>query len=337
VLLGARAIQEGGAFLNMTREEVELFCIDHQVMVEITASEEALVFDFQSVTTTPGPSSAGEEVTAADGSLLSSEGVSGIEAVMQVAHIILTDFTYEDDAFERAKQSYHEQFDSTVKGLETACTESLAYSLTGADTRYDLHPTRRGHVFSPRFASRLISARRISCVHCRLLVPNHAQIDALDLQTCKEVMLDQLDPSNVEASMCGDLPISEMERLVLMYLGTVPARSAARTASEVAASIDGGSTTAQRLEALRAAAVVEARPLGREKQLGVYLQDSDERAMGYLAGPAPNRWGQYGDGTSIADRFVQQTGKKDAGRWRDPLFSHGALLILQEVRAYVLL
>lgn len=137
VLLGARAIQEGGAFLNMTREEVELFCIDHQVMVEITASEEALVFDFQSVTTTPGP--AAEAVGSDAGVLGESETspalVSGIEAVMQVAHIILTDFTYEDDAFERAKQSYHEQFDSTVKGLETACTESLAFSLTGADTR----------------------------------------------------------------------------------------------------------------------------------------------------------------------------------------------------------
>jgi hypothetical protein len=124
----------------MTREEVELFCIDHQVMVEITASEEALVFDFQSVTTTPGPSAADAAGSDAGGVLggssTSPAEVSGIEAVMQVAHIILTDFTYEDDAFERAKQSYHEQFDSTVKGLETACTESLAFSLTGADTRY---------------------------------------------------------------------------------------------------------------------------------------------------------------------------------------------------------
>lgn len=118
VLLGARTMQEGGAFLDMTREEVELFCIDRQVMVEITASEESLVFDFQSVTTAPDPN-----------------GVTGVEAVMQVAHIILTDFKYEADAFERARQSFHEQFDTAVKGLETACTESLTYSLTGGDTR----------------------------------------------------------------------------------------------------------------------------------------------------------------------------------------------------------
>lgn len=151
VLLGARAIQEGGAFLEMSREEVELFCIDNQVMVEITATEEALVFDFQSVTTTPGTSTPptnsllGSVITGASGEVAGGNNmqsvppapsaVTGIEAVMQVAHIILTDFKYEADAFGRAKQSFHEQFDSTVKGLETACTESLVYSLTGADGR----------------------------------------------------------------------------------------------------------------------------------------------------------------------------------------------------------
>lgn len=118
VLLGSRTIQEGGAYLNVTREAVELFCIDHLVMVDVIATEEALILDFQSVTTL-GP---GGKVT-------------GIEAVMQVAHIILTDFLYEEDAFVRAKQAFHEQFDCIVKGLESACLESLTYSLTGGDGR----------------------------------------------------------------------------------------------------------------------------------------------------------------------------------------------------------
>ena len=38
-------MQEGGAFLDMTREDVELFCIDHLLMVDIIATEEALMFD----------------------------------------------------------------------------------------------------------------------------------------------------------------------------------------------------------------------------------------------------------------------------------------------------
>ena len=98
VYIGSRTMQEGGAFANVSREEVELFCIDHNVMVEILSTDDALIFDFQSVTS-PGPGGV----------------VTGIEACMQVAHIILTDFKYEQDAFERARQSGHEAFDSVVK------------------------------------------------------------------------------------------------------------------------------------------------------------------------------------------------------------------------------
>ena len=119
VALGCRTMQEGGAFSGATREEVELFCIDHQVMVDILAQEDSIVFDFQTVT-----------------SLGPGGKVSGLEAVMQVAHIILTDFKWEEDAFERAKQGLHEQYDSVVKGLETACEERILSSITGGDSRY---------------------------------------------------------------------------------------------------------------------------------------------------------------------------------------------------------
>lgn len=42
------------------------------------------------------------------------------------------------DAFERAKQGSHEQFASVVKGLESACEESIVYSLTSGDSRYSI-------------------------------------------------------------------------------------------------------------------------------------------------------------------------------------------------------
>ncbi len=67
VLIGSRTIQEGGAFLSMTREEVEHFCIDHMVMVEIQATPEALIFDFQT-TVTP----------------ITGRVVTGLEAALQV-------------------------------------------------------------------------------------------------------------------------------------------------------------------------------------------------------------------------------------------------------------
>lgn len=262
VLLGARTIQEGGAFLDVTREEVELFCIDHLVMVDILAKEDALIFDFSSVT-----------------SVGAGGKVSGLEAVMQVLHVILTDFKWEQDAFERAKQGIHEQFDSTVKGLESACVEGIMRSISQADPRQ--------------------------------IFPGHENIDALDLSSVKVAVTDIMSPNAVEISIAGDAPILLFESLALDYLGTIPPRPAA---SSVKSPLD----------------PLEVRTLGRSKQLGIYLQDSDERAMGYLAGAAPNKWGVFSNGTTVADLLRLSGGKQEAHR-AHPLFGYAVLQVLQEV------
>jgi predicted Zn-dependent peptidase len=262
VLTGSRTIQEGGAFLDMTREEVELFCIDHLVMVDIVASEDALIFDFQTVTT-PGP---GGKVT-------------GLEACMQVLHIIMTDFKYEPDAFERAKQGFHEHYDSVVKGLESCCQERLAESLLEDD---------------PRFTT-----------------PNHAALDALNLEICKNSIVRQLNPNNVEVSIAGDAPMSFLENMALTYLATVPPRPE----EEPPVLQDS----------------LNIRTLGKDKQLDVHLSDSDERAMGYLAGPCPNRWGVFADGTTVSEKLSEMNGGKQEERRNNPLFGLVLLSVLQEV------
>lgn len=158
LLLGARTIQEGGAFLSMTREEVELFCIDHLVMVDIVAGEECLIFDFMSVTT-PGP---GGQVT-------------GIEAVMQVAHIILTDFKFEEDAFQRAKQGHYRINNNIInnnnnnniihnrvpRAVRQYC-EGVGVSLRGGT---DLQLAGRRHQVKPD----LWMHRLLICVSCWLI------------------------------------------------------------------------------------------------------------------------------------------------------------------------
>lgn len=275
VLVGSRTIQEGGAFLDVTREDVELFCIDHLLMVDITATEEALIFDFQTVTT-PGPSHEGS----------TEAPLTGLEAVMQVAHIILTDLKYEQDAFDRARQGFHEQFDSIVKGLESACVESLTYSLTGGDARF--------------------------------LCPNHKQIDSLTLDDVKNALRSQLVPANIEVSISGDISIKDLEVLVLQYFGTVPVPKTSPAAVAPAA---------------LPPSVINVKTLGRAQQLGVYLPDSDERAMGYLAGPSTNRWGVFANGETLSEVIKRQAGaasKKDERR-EHPLFGLVAMLILQEV------
>ena len=272
MLLGSRTIQEGGAFLDMSREEVELFCIDHQVMVDIVTSEDALVFDFQTVTT-PGP---GGQVT-------------GLEACLQVAHIILTDFKYEEDAFARAKQGFHEHYDSVVKGLETACQEALALRLGGGDKR--------------------------------LVTPNHQQLDGLTLDVAKAAITSQLGSDAVEVSISGDAPIEELVDLSLRYLGTIPppASGAKRPLRSEALKVVGAGAGA--------AGAAKAAP----EPLTVYLADSDERAMGYCAGPSPNRWGVGADGRTVSDLLRALNGGKPDARRDHPIFGHVLMQVLQDV------
>merc|ERR1711871_820230 len=265
LVLGTRTMQEGGAFSTMTREQVELFCIDHMVSVDIQPGDDALVFDFQSITTATNK----------------DDDVTGFEAIMQVLHIILTDFLFEEDAFERAKQGCYENYDMIVKGLESACQEQIIQSLLQNDTRF--------------------------------AVPNHELIDSLDLETCKAAVCKQLGPESLEVSISGDIQLDLLEKMTLNYVGTVPSRPTSEH---------------RRLESVG----INFKPLGKGSQLLTYFQDSEDRAMGYLAGPSANTWGIFADGTSLSDRLITKAGNgKDDTRRKHPLFGHAVLLILQEI------
>ena len=141
------------------------------------------------------------------------------------------------------------------------------------------------------------------------MTPNHKQINDLTLEKVKEAVTSQMGPDAIEVSIAGDAPMDFLETLAFNYLGTVPPREKKRRVAEEA---------------------VQVKTLGRGKQLGVYLPDSDERAMGYLAGPCPNKWGVNTDGTTVADMLRVVSGKKDERR-SHPLFGHVLLLVLQEV------
>lgn len=68
------------------------------------------------------------------------------------------------------------------------------------------------------------------------------------------------------------------------------------------------------------------------KITGVYLPDSDERAMGYLAGMSPNKWGVFGNGSTVAELLkARAAGGKQEPHRAHPLFGHVVLKVLQEV------
>ena len=80
--------------------QVELFCIDHLLMVEITATEESLIFDFMFPTTRPDGTLRGQNEA--------DEAVTGLEAVLQVTRCILSGYIWEEDAFKRACQGFNQ-------------------------------------------------------------------------------------------------------------------------------------------------------------------------------------------------------------------------------------
>lgn len=186
-------------------------------------------------------------------------------------------------------------------------------------------------------------------------MPNQLQLDALSLDTVRDAITAQLNPANIEVSLCGDLSPARMQELVLTYLGTVPNKNHAEDSKDQHHNLDKEKQTAEMkliepdarplssplTSALPTALVVHT--LGTTSQLGIYLTDSEERAMGYLAGPAPNKWGRFGDDRTLFEKFVGKAAEKsaqgtdglwsmvNAEKWKDPVFAHTALLILQEV------
>lgn len=125
--VGARTMQEGGAFGPWTREQVELFCVDHLLMVEINCNEEALTFDFVFPTTNVGNVGFGDDVQL---------GITGTESVMQILREIMIGFKWEEDALGRSKQSFRSSHESLQKNLEGLSTERVAEAMTQNDDRF---------------------------------------------------------------------------------------------------------------------------------------------------------------------------------------------------------
>lgn len=124
--IGARTMQEGGAFGPWTREQVELFCVDHLLMVEINCSEESITVDFVFPTTNVGNVGFGDDVKL---------GITGTESVMQIVREIIVGFKWEQDALGRSKSSFRSAHESLQKNLEGLSTERVMEAMTNNDDR----------------------------------------------------------------------------------------------------------------------------------------------------------------------------------------------------------
>jgi len=134
---------------------------------------------------------------------------------------------------------------------------------------------------------------------------------SLTLDQVKESIMSQLTTDVLDISICGDIDLSELENLSLKYLGSIPKSS-------------------------RPKELLFDRPLPIQetssRHLEEFLHDSDDRAVAYVAGTAPNRWGVLRDGTTLLDMMKATKPSLDVlKRWEHPLFANVALALLREV------
>mmetsp|Transcript_37548 Transcript_37548/g.107441 ORF Transcript_37548/g.107441 Transcript_37548/m.107441 type:complete len:459 (+) Transcript_37548:2-1378(+) len=116
--MGARTVMEGGAFGNLTREQVEMYCNQNLVGVFIECTDEFLTMDFLVPTTAITP-----------------DGVTGLESAFQILHAILTDFKFEDDALARAKGHFITEYDHYHRDLGARSVGDLIRRMASDDRR----------------------------------------------------------------------------------------------------------------------------------------------------------------------------------------------------------
>jgi len=316
IALGARTMQEGGALGGLSRTQVELFCVDQLIMVEIVTEDEFVHFNFAF----PTNKVAGED------------SVSGIEAVFQIVRQLMVPpapgdpdgFVWEEDALQRAVSGLIQQEEADASSLEGAARQAVIKRMTRGD---------------PRFTS--LEAETL---------------EALTLDQARNALVTLLHPTAVEVSVSGDFERPQLEALAARYLGSLPDLTATADKDadmpkkqpqfEVAPAKVPPAEWASKLPTpeLKAAALAASSP-SRAKQavdeagappallrspflppdessvasrLDIEVPDSDPRALCHVAGVAPNKWGVMRDGTDVREALgIFPLSDKDAQAAKD--------------------
>jgi len=182
VTVGARTLQETGALGRWSRDQVSAFCMSHLVSGTVEADEEFLCVHMRCAV-----------------------GDGGLEACLQVLHLMLAQPRWEAPALERAKQQHLTAARTVGKSLERAAKSALVDVMVGGDRR--------------------------------LADPNEEELAALTLDGVRDAVTAQLAAGPLELNVVGDFDGEQLDELVLQYLGTItlPQPSAAAAAAIAAA------------------------------------------------------------------------------------------------------
>ncbi|XP_030532446.1 stromal processing peptidase, chloroplastic [Rhodamnia argentea] len=117
VIVGVRTLSEGGRVGNFSREQVELFCVNHLINCSLESTEEFISMEFR--------------FTLRD---------NGMNGAFQLLHMVLEHSVWLDDAFDRARQLYLSYYRSIPKSLERSTAHKLMLAMLNGDERF-VEPT----------------------------------------------------------------------------------------------------------------------------------------------------------------------------------------------------
>ncbi|XP_020590342.1 stromal processing peptidase, chloroplastic [Phalaenopsis equestris] len=117
IVVGVRTLSEGGCVGKFSREQVELFCVNHLINCSLESNEEVICMEFR--------------FTLRD---------NGMRAAFQLLHMVLEHSVWLEDAFERSKQLYLSYYRSIPKSLERSTAHRLMLAMLNGDERF-VEPT----------------------------------------------------------------------------------------------------------------------------------------------------------------------------------------------------
>jgi len=299
VMLGARTLQEGGAFAPWTREQVELFCVDRLIMVEVTCTDEALFVDFQFPTPPPR-----------------SGGCGGLEAALQIAHKILEPgaFVWEADALDRARLGLAQQHETSLKSMEGAAQDALLSTLLDGDERF------RSVAPDPD-----LTLEDVERAVMTLFRPDNVEVvvvgdfDADDAEQLADAYIGSVQPFETAETSSDAVPLADADApAVPLYYASDDDDKPAPTADERLLRLHVADSDPRAVAYLAGGAPNRAGILADGRRL---VDAVVERLAGSRASSNTN--GNNGGADAPQIQIPE--------RWRHPLFATVALALLQEV------
>ncbi|KAF6159744.1 hypothetical protein GIB67_030002 [Kingdonia uniflora] len=319
VIVGVRTLSEGGRVGKFSREQVELFCVNHLINCSLESTEEFICMEFRFTLRDGGMRAAFQLLhmvleplmgkligVTVSMTILSGEANPGQLGTLPVclrdpwAHngLCMAGSSPGRPSTSRFGQ-FHISYCCSWEADVTCITLSHSVWLEDAfDRARQLYVSYYRSI--PKSLERSTAHKlMIGMLNGdeRFVEPTPESLQKLTLNSVRDAVMNQFSADNMEVDIVGDFTEDEIESCILDYLGTVRA-------------------TKNALEVNKVDPII-FRPSPSDLQFQqVFLKDTDERACAYIAGPAPNRWGFTVEGQDLFE-FVNNNSLVDGATFAD--------------------